>query len=472
MKAPPGEGREIHDDPQNNPFTQTPELPGIDNAGPDVGMTDPVGPKKPNLDMPGFNPEPYDVEDVPGGSVSAPSGGVDLAPPAFGPEEGGVNLNQDGGMVIPNLTGQADPSMDLPPQLDPESERSNAEIFGGTNRPQPPNEFTPVPQSPNSTGADDFTGPYTDEGYDVEGGSMNFNDTSAPEIGGGPETFPEVPAMPMTPDGTLGPLDTQEGGQNPYSPNYDPSSVAPAQGEVPNDMEGVGDKLREQELGDTGSFQPEHQVPPGVEFNDPKDRMSPLNFDDTSAPEIGGGPETFPEVPAMPMTPDGTLGPLPPIGSPEETDIANPQQDLSGNFPTTPPSSESPMRPNMEGAPELAFPPQSGPVINAGGANVNAPELPQAPQLPGTSLEDLPALPESEFPEYGVDDLGDIGQTELSPYEAPDPNIELEESPQRQALMSQITTIDKQISQTGNAAARQEMVAYRQTLYEQLTSGQ
>ena len=145
----------------------------------------------------------------------------------------------------------------------------------------------------------------------------------------------------------------------------------------------------------------------------------------------------------MPMTPDGTLGPLPPIGSPEETDIANPQQDLSGNFPTTPPSSESPMRPNMEGAPELAFPPQSG-----------------------------PALPESEFPEYGVDDLGDIGQTELSPYEAPDPNIELEESPQRQALRSQITTIDKQIGQTGNAAARQEMVAYRQTLYEQLTSGQ
>ena len=130
------------------------------------------------------------------------------------------------------------------------------------------------------------------------------------------------------------------------------------------------------------------------------------------------------------------------------------------------------MRPNMEGAPELAFPPQSGPVINAGGANVNAPELPQAPQLPGTSLEDLPALPESEFPEYGVDDLGDIGQTELSPYEAPDPNIELEESPQRQALMSQISTIDRQISQTGNAAARQEMVAYRQTLYEQLTSGQ
>ena len=427
MKAPSDEGKKIMTDPQDNPFTQTPELPGIDNAGPDIEFTKPTDGESPldyevvepggssdNLDMPGFSPEPLPAGEVPGGSVSAPSGGVELAPPAFGPEEGGVNLNQDGGMVIPNLTGEADPSMDLPPQG--------------------PAPDMPSPQPPMS--AEEAPAPE----YEVEGEGNPFDmqeDIDRQEY-------------EQNPSRRRNPFDMQEDMQNPYSPNYEPSGVAPAQGEVPNDMGGVGDKLKEEnqkEIDDAGSFQPEHQVPPGVEFNNPKDRMPPMDFNDTTAPEIGGGPETFPEVPAMPMQPDG-LAP----------------------FPESPPR-----QPDMEGAPPLVFPPQSGPVINPVDREL-PPELPEAPPLPGTALEDLPVLPESERQEYDIDDIGD---TELPPYQAPDPGIELEEAPMTQeeglaqGLQSQIDQINEALGQMDPSSPEYaETLKGRQQLMEQLLQGQ
>ena len=433
MKAPPGEGREIHDDPQNNPFTQTPELPGIDNAGPDVGMTDPVGPQKPQLDMPGFNPEPYDVD--PGGSVSAPSDGVKQVSPFGPPVNSDVDLDGGRGMVIPDLTGVTEqnpnealpqgpapdmpsPQPPMPAEEPPPNPLSGGPDKGDLNYNAGDAPITPVPNTENFKGAPqppmqpDMTDAPPLVFPHQRGGIRPVNreqPEERPMIQ--PPTLPPTSQLPGTdlpelpeydvqegnpfdmqedidrqeyeqnPSRQRNPFDIQEGMQNPYSPDYDPSGVAPAQGEVPEqeqmlppigsqeeadianppqdlsgnfppDMTGVAAKLKEEnqkEIDDTGSFENVHTPPEGGVFNNPADRRPTL----------------------------------PPVGSQEEADIANPPQDLSGNFPQSPLT-----QPNMS-----------------------------------PSVGDFFGAPEED--QY---DMDNIGPTELPPYEPPEYDIELPEA--------------------------------------------
>jgi len=491
MKAPPGEGKKIQTDPQDNPFTQTPELPGIDNAGGDVNIEPPstnVGAQgqdfgeKPDLagefptdqlDMPGFNPEPYPVEDLSDGSVSAPSGGVEQVSPFGPPVNSDVDLDGGRGMVIPDLRGVTEPKSPGVAPHPPAGRNPNKVLQQGpapdTPSPQPPMPaeqpqpnplsggpdkgdpnynagdapVTPVPNTENFTGAPqppmqpDMTDAPPLVFPHQRGGIRPVNreqPEERPMIQ--PPTLPPTSQLPGTdlpelpeydvqegnpfdmqedidrqeyeqnPSRQRNPFDIQEGMQNPYSPNYDESQVAPAQGEVPEQeqmlppigsqeeadianppqdlsgnfpptMQGVGDKLKEEnqeEIGDTGSFQPEHQVPPGVEFNDPADRR--------------------------PM--------LPPIGSQDEADIANPQQDLSGNFPQSP--STQPTR--------------------------------------SPSVGDFFGAPESPY------DLNNIGPTELPPYEPPAYDIELPEAEAQE---------ESALSPEGQEAANELMMQIQDT---------